>query len=83
MKHGTDSQAFHICDFCGMSSKGEVSMFISPIDKSTAICKPCVDGLPMVWGKVIEYSRQVEYFGAGDITRSTAKTEIGAQKKGA
>lgn len=85
MKHSTDSKVFHTCDFCGMSSKGDVSMFISPLDESTAICKPCVDGLPMVWGKIIEFSRQVTGFGAdragANVVWATDKIEISGEKK--
>lgn len=58
MKHGTGESAIYTCDFCGTSNKGDASMFVSPLDKSAAICKPCVDGLPVVFGKVLTLSAQ-------------------------
>lgn len=51
----TDSSGsmFHICDFCGASSKGAVSIFVSALDENVAICKKCVDAAPSVVGKII------------------------------
>lgn len=53
MKHGTGENAIYTCNFCGTSSRSGVSMFFSPLDKQTAVCKPCVDGFPQVWGTVL------------------------------
>ena len=53
MKCGSGEATVHLCDFCGMSSKGGVSMFISELDGAAAICKTCVDRLPQVYGKVL------------------------------
>lgn len=53
MKHGTGENTIYTCNFCGTSSRSGASMFISRLDKQTAVCQPCVDGFPEVWGTVL------------------------------
>ncbi len=50
----TDAQGntVHICDFCGMSARGNASIFVSQLTDGVAVCKPCVDAAPFVLGKV-------------------------------
>ncbi len=54
MKHGQGDATIYTCDFCGMSSKGAASMFVSSLDRKSAICKPCVEAMLPVYGKVVE-----------------------------
>ena len=80
MKHSHGDSAIYTCDFCGMSSRGDASMFLSRIDKATAICKPCVDGLPLVYGKVIEFSAPDRVMVANQLADATAQQLAAARR---
>lgn len=58
MKHGKGKSAIYTCDFCGASSRGQSSLFLSPLDRSTAICNCCVGNVPKSFGRVVVVLRR-------------------------